>query len=372
MDDAATPLIAGAGPTGLAAALFLAERGVRCRIVDPAPEPSRTSKALAVNPRTLELLESTGVTARMLAEGRILTHAIVTEAWKPLARIDITDVHPRFPMLGLSQAKSEALLAQALARRGITPERGVGLSGLSQAGDEVEVELVSTNGAIERAGTPLLLGADGAHSVARHALGLELEGSTLPEPWPLHDVELDTDMAPDAAHIAFYPDGLVFILALEPGLWRVMGNVPDVLDRLPPGTIRGEVVWESRFHISHRITRVMRDGRVCLAGDAAHLHSPIGARGMNLGIEDAYVFAACAADALNGDGSRLADYGRLRHGVDAGVVRRVEAVTRLVRARSPVVRALRHFGLPLAIRAPIIARLFKQTVAGLDHAVALK
>ena len=370
MDEA--PLIAGAGPTGLAAALFLAERGVTCRIVDPAPEPSKTSKALAVNPRTLELLEPTGVTARMLAEGRPLRRAFATEAWKPLAEVDITDVHPRFPMLGLSQARSEALLAEALAERGITPRRGGGLGGLTQADDRVEVELRSGDTLVERTTAPLVLGADGAHSVTRHALGLELEGSTLPEPWPLYDLELETDMAPDAAHIAFYPDGLVFMLALEDGQWRAMGNTPDVLDRLPPGSVPGRIVWESRFRISHRMTPSMREGRVCLAGDAAHLHSPIGARGMNLGIEDAYVFAACAADALKGDVGRLADYGRLRHRVDHQVVRRVELITRLVRARSPALQMLRHFGLPLAVKATALTKRFKQTATGLDHDVALK
>ncbi|MBS0297502.1 MAG: FAD-dependent monooxygenase [Proteobacteria bacterium] len=369
MDD--TPLIAGAGPTGLAAALFLAERGVTSRIVDPAAEPSKTSKALAVNPRSLELLESTGVTARMLAEGRPLIRARVTEAWKPLAEIDITDVHPRFPMLGLSQARSEALLAEALAERGITPRRGVGLAGLSQTPAGVEVDLSTSDGVIERTVAPLVLGADGAHSAARHALGLELEGSTLPEPWPLYDLELETGLDPHAAQISLYPDGLVFMLALEGGLWRVMGNMPDVLDRLPPGSVAGRIVWESRFKISHRMVRSMAEGRVCLAGDAAHLHSPIGARGMNLGIEDAYAFAACAADALKGNLARLRDYGRLRHHVDHQVVRRVELITRLVRARSPALRMLRRFGLAVAVRAPTLAMQFKRTATGLDHDVAL-
>lgn len=106
--------------------------------------------------------------------------------------------------------------------------------------------------------------------------------------------------------------GLVFLLCIRDGVWRLFGDVPGLLGRLPPGTRAGDSVWQSSFHITHRMAEREVDGRVVIGGDAAHIHSPVAARGMNLGIEDAFVYAACAADALKGDLGRLGDYGRLR------------------------------------------------------------
>lgn len=109
----------------------------------------------------------------------------------------------------------------------------------------------------------------------------------------------------------FVKGGLVFLLGLKAGLWRVFADVTEPLDRLPPGTAHGDIEWQSSFHISHRLAAREVLGRAVLAGDAAHIHSPVTARGMNLGIEDAYVFAECVVAALGGELSRLDDFGRL-------------------------------------------------------------
>ena len=113
---------------------------------------------------------------------------------------------------------------------------------------------------------------------------------------------------------------MVFLLCIEPGVWRVFANVPEPLARLPRGTKVGAIHWQSSFHISDRVAAQEAFGRVVLAGDAAHLHAPVAARGINLGIEDAFAFAHCAADALRGDLKRLSEYGLLRHDVHARVV----------------------------------------------------
>lgn len=362
-------LIAGAGPTGLAAALFLARRGIRARIVDAAPAPARTSRALAVNPRTLELLEETGVTARILDRGRTLDRVRFYRDWTPLASLDLRGVHPRYPMAVLSQARTEALLAEALAGEGIAVERGLALDGFDQGEGGVAARLIRGDGSAETAAAEILFAADGAHSRARHCLGLGFEGSVFPEDWPLCDLRLDAPLRLDAGHACFTADGLVFMIALEPGLWRVFGNVPDPLARLPAGSETGEVVWESSFRIAHRVVPAAVVGRVALGGDAAHIHSPVGARGMNLGIEDAWVFAACAARALADDPAHMADYGRLRLPVHQSVVRRVELLTRLARGRPAPVAALRRLMLPLLTALPPTAARMRGTVTGLDHAV---
>jgi len=147
--------------------------------------------------------------------------------------------------------------------------------------------------------------------VVRETLHLDFKGSSFPEAWPLYDIELDCSLDLESAHVSFVQSGLVFLLCIRDGLWRLFGNVPDLLEHLPPRTKAGRISWQSSFHIGHRVAAQDVVGHVAIAGDAAHIHSPVAARGMNLGIEDAYVFAKCAADELNGGGRRLADYGRI-------------------------------------------------------------
>src|SRR5262249_34033416 len=140
-----------------------------------------------------------------------------------------------------------------------------------------------------------MLAADGAHSTARERLGIEFAGSTFLNKWELADVVLDTSLAEDHAHAFFLPHGAFQFMirvvdpqvqgALPGPLWRVIGNQHDLLDRLTTGRMIGAPIWTSSFGISHRINRAMSTGNIHFAGDAAHIHSPIGARGMNLGIE---------------------------------------------------------------------------------------
>ncbi|MXP62221.1 FAD-dependent oxidoreductase [Roseomonas sp. M0104] len=360
-------LIAGAGPTGLAAALFLARRGRRVRLVDQAEAPAATSRAQVINPRSLELLEPTGVTAAVLREARPIRGVRFYEGWRRIGEIDFSGLPARHAMSVLPQARTEALLTEALSRHGLAPERGLRLEALRQEAGLVLTEVTDTAGRRQTLRSSLLLGADGAHSAVRKALGLGFPGSSFPEAWPLFDVALNDPLDLDHAHIAFVPRGLVFMLALRQGLWRVFGNVAAPLEHLPPGTEAGEAVWTSNFHISHRRAAQVLAGRVALAGDAAHIHSPAGARGMNLGIEDAFVFAACAADALEGRPGRLADYARLRHPLHARVVRRMALLTRLARGRPALVGHLRHLLFPLAASLGPAAHRMRDFLAGIDQ-----
>ena len=218
----------------------------------------------------------------------------------------------------------------------------------------------------------MMLGADGVHSVVRETLHLEFKGSSFPEAWPLYDIELDCPLDLESAHVSFVQSGLVFLLCLRDGLWRLFGNVPELLERLPPGTKTGRISWQSSFHIGHRVAAQDVVGHVALAGDAAHIHSPVAARGMNLGIEDAYVFAKCAADELHGGDRRLADYGRIRHAVHAGVVERIKKLTQLARGRPELVALFRRYLIPGLTKFPPTAHQMMKLVTGLDHAVEVK
>jgi 2-polyprenyl-6-methoxyphenol hydroxylase-like FAD-dependent oxidoreductase len=282
-------------------------------------------------------------------------------------------IHPRYPyMLGLSQATTERLLAQALEVAGGKVERGVKLVACRNLDDGVEAALEpSTGGPREVAQYPWLLAADGAHSFVRQQLGIAFLGSSLANEWYLADAPLRTALAEDQAHVFFFGGGeFLFLVRMVDDvwqsrsgerLWRAFGNRPEPLSRLVQAEPAGPPVWISSFHISHRINATLSAGRIYFAGDAGHVHSPAGARGMNLGLEDAWVFAELVR------ANRRSEYDRLRRPVDRRVVRQVERLSRVVAAESRWDRFVRAFLFPAATRIPFIRSRMVATLTGLDH-----
>jgi 2-polyprenyl-6-methoxyphenol hydroxylase-like FAD-dependent oxidoreductase len=315
----------------------------------------------------LELLEESGVTTNILKESHNVLGVRFYENWQAVAALDFADIPSRYKMAAISQTRTEALLAEALALRGIAPERGQEFVSLKQTDGTVSTLFSSAQSGEETIVSRIVLGADGAHSPVRAAIGAGWVGHGFPESWPLYDIYLDDPLDRDHAHVLFVDEGLVFMLCIEPGLWRVFGNVPDLLDHLPAGSNPGGIKWQSSFHIGDKLTENIVVGRIALVGDAAHIHSPVGARGMNLGIEDAYVFAACAADALGGNWDRLGDYARLRHPVHREVVSRMDRLTTLARGQPKWVAALRHYLIPGMTRFGPVAHRMRDFIAGLDE-----
>lgn len=362
-------IIVGAGPVGLAAALFLTRRGVAVRILDALPAPVPTSKALGVNPRTLDLLDDAGVSARIEAEAQVIHALHLHKNGRSLARIvpDWSALGADRPMVILPQGRTEALLTEALAALGVTPERSKVLTTVTQNLDAVTATFA--DGEIITA--PLLFAADGAHSVVRHALNLDFPGDGWPEPWQLMDVDL-TGPSPHEAYIDFRRHGSFVCLPFSGHTFRLIGFGGALLDNLPAGWTAGTVHWQSEFKISHRIAERLSVGRIALAGDAAHIHSPIGARGMNLGIEDAFVFAACADDFLKGQTHRMEDYDRLRRPIDTAVVNRVRTLTSMVRNVSPMSYWLKGVVPPIVARLPFVINAGLKVGMGLDHPVRIR
>jgi 2-polyprenyl-6-methoxyphenol hydroxylase-like FAD-dependent oxidoreductase len=367
------PLIVGAGPTGKGAALFLARAGIATRVIDIAPEPARQSKALAVNPRTLELLEPTGVTEQMLAVGLPIRRARLHNG-PQIVDILFNELPSKYQfMLALSQAVTERLLGEAYEKLGGRVERGVGLVGCRNTKDGVIAELRHQSGnTSETVECPWLLAADGAHSTTRHSLHVAFPGSTFEAPWYLADLPLKTSLQPDVAHAFFIESGFVFVIRVvddespanaEKPIWRVISSLPNPIDRLLEAEPAGPPVWESSFRIAHRINQQLQVGNVYFAGDAAHLHSPIGARGMNLGLEDAWVFAQLAAK------GQLERFNTIRKPVDARIVRRIELVSRMVVADSSIVRLMRALFARWGLNVPAVRRQFIKIASGLDHRV---
>lgn len=367
------PLIVGAGPVGLAAALFLSHHNIQVRIIDAAIEPSPYSRALAVNPRTLDLLEHTGVTQRMLASGGRMDSGQISQQGKPVAEIDISKLKHRYPfMLTLSQAATERLLAEALNAIGVDIERGVKLTEIYQDENGIRAE-IEKDGQQETINPTWVLAADGAHSLVRHLLQIDFPGDALKEEWYLADVPLDTSLSRNKFHAAFFEHGkfTAYIPVVDDvlsngstSLWRLIGNFPFSLESDAFLKPIGQPVWESKFRISHRLAETFAVGNIYLAGDAAHIHSPLGARGMNLGIEDAYVFAELMAN------GRIDKYAKIRREVDAKVIKRIKFVTEgITRADSKMIVFVRKHLLKYLLRIPFIRNSILKTATGLDHPV---
>lgn len=331
-------LIAGAGPVGLTAAIELSRHGIECRIVDPVLEPPLYAKAVGVQPRTLEIFEGMGVLRRILDAGTQMRGQLVYVNGREVARLDLAlpgDVP--FGFLCIPQYETERILREELALHGVGVQRGMRLTGFEQDADGVTATLSGDGGEqVVRAG--YLIGADGAHSAVRKALGLTFEGAAFAEQYMLGDVEVDWSLpAGYAVRSMHQSDGVTddLLVAIPlPGRsrYRMSMLVPEelradpaagsadgvahgfsgerapelhhiqaVLDRLSPEpAVARSPRWSSVFRISHRIVDRYGSGRVFVAGDAAHIHPPTGAQGMNTGIQDAHNLAWKLAVATKG------------------------------------------------------------------------
>jgi 2-polyprenyl-6-methoxyphenol hydroxylase-like FAD-dependent oxidoreductase len=275
-------------------------------------------------------------------------------------------------MLALSQATTESLLSQAIEAAGGEIERGTKLVACHNVDDGVEAVIESSGGMhTEVDHYQWLLAADGSHSLVREQLGIDFSGPYLDNEWYLADAPLHTTFAQDRAHVFLKDDGEFLFLvrvvddirndSAHVPLWRAFGNRPDPLSRLVGAEPVGSPVWTSSFEISHQVASKFSVGHVYLAGDAAHIHSPAGARGMNLGIEDAWCLAKLAG------AQRLSDYHRLRQPVDRRVVREVELLSNVIAAESFAYRLVRSCMFPAVTWIPFLRSRMIAMLTGLDH-----
>ena len=386
MADTPGVLIAGAGPVGLTAAHELARRGVGVRIVDQAPGPAETSRALAVHARTLEVFDQMGVLPRLLPRGRRVEHFTIHMHGRVLIRFD-TDysrMPTRFPFsLMVDQVVTEEVLRESLRRLGVPVEWGVGLETFEPGPDGVAVRLRHADGTGEPVSTPWLVGADGAHSTVRKRLGLRLLGEAS-ETWLNADVLIDADLPADSNHLLHTGSGTLLLVPFpEAGKWRVI-DTEDVDGADDPETVRARLAgkisralgrpvtlsapsWISVFAVQQRMVESMRVGRCLVAGDAAHVHSPASGQGMNTGIQDAYNLAWKLADVVRGHaGEELLDsYGAERVPIGAKLLGSTRKATALVALRNAAAPVLLPAGLGLVRGVgPLKRKVERATIRG--------
>lgn len=312
-------LVIGAGPTGLTAAAQLAERGVSVRIIDAAPVRSDKSRALAVQARTLELLDKMGLAQPLIERGQRTTAVNVTVDGKPITRVAIGELgidHTPFPyLLFVSQVETERVLEGHLTSLGVEIDRPVRLLGLSQDDHGVTARL-DRDGVEQTVRARYLLGADGAHSAVRHQLALPFDGDAYDTEFILGDVRITGDVPRTELSLFIGRKGVVMVFPMGTDHIRVMAtgyrihrDGPLLLDELQqqttlitgrPSIRLSDPTWLSRFRLHHRGVDRYGVGRVFLAGDAAHIHSPAGGQGMNTGIQDAFNLAWKLAMVLRG------------------------------------------------------------------------
>ncbi|WP_329117505.1 FAD-dependent monooxygenase [Streptomyces sp. NBC_01353] len=357
-------LIVGAGPVGLSAAAELRRRGVHCRLVDRLPARLPYAKAVGIQPRTLEIWDRMGLARAVLEVAVPMRGQSIHINGREVARIELA-LPPEVPygFAALPQYETERLLEEYVAGLDTTVERGTELLSFTQDQDGVTARLRTAAGVDEELRTRYLIGCDGAHSTVRKGLGLSYEGGAFPEEYMLGDVEADWDLpygyglrSLHHAEDGSTDDVLVAIPLPGTGRYRMSMMVPPelsaqgrdasgdgvahglegsrapelshiqaVVDRLAPTPTRVSALrWSSVFRISHRIVDSYGDGRVFVAGDAAHIHPPTGAQGMNTGIQDACNLAWKLALVLDGEAgpALLASYDAERRPVGEEVVGR--------------------------------------------------
>ncbi|MEY9909155.1 2-polyprenyl-6-methoxyphenol hydroxylase-like FAD-dependent oxidoreductase [Catenulispora sp. MAP12-49] len=350
-------LVVGAGPVGLTAAIELARRGVRCRIIDKLAEPMMYAKAVGIQPRTLEVWDAMGVVREALDAAEPMLGQQVYVNGREVSTMTLT-LPPDVPygFAALPQYEVERILTERLAGLGVRVERDARLVSFEQDAERVEAVVARGTGeADEQIRARYLIGCDGAHSVVRKTLGLTFEGDAFPDSYMIGDVELDWSLprgyvirsmhqtggktdellvcVPLPGHKRYRismlaptnPDGTGTSTStdahahadadtaagngsadgvrhgMQQGRAPELADLQDVLDRLSPEPVTADHLrWSSVFRISHRLVDHYGRGRVFIAGDAAHIHPPTGGQGMNTGIQDAYNLAWKLALAVEG------------------------------------------------------------------------
>ncbi len=361
-------LIVGAGPVGLALTNDLARRGIDCRLIDSAPSATQKTKAVGVMPRTLELLAKMEVAKPAIQRGLKAAIFCPYSDGKRLTRIDFGEhlLDSPYPyVLMLPQHETEQVLTEHLQSQGRTIEWKTELINATQDEQGVQAELRLASGQDERVQARFLVGCDGAHSTVRHLLGLQFVGESFEQSFAVGNVRLNWELPYDeifafvhrGSFIAYFPMVnrrcrvvIAYELNKAPTGDVTLEEIQHMIDICGPvGARASDPADLTRFHVNQRRAEHYRVSRIFLAGDAAHIHSPIGAQGMNTGIQDALNLAWKLALMVKDQASPLLleSYEVEREQVGEALLRGTGRATRMVLTHNPLLVALRNALAPL-------------------------
>jgi 2-polyprenyl-6-methoxyphenol hydroxylase-like FAD-dependent oxidoreductase len=380
-------LVVGAGPTGLTLAAQLLACGIHARVIDKGEGPAQQSRALGIQAGTLEVLDTMGLADAFIDRGHRVRRLRQYAGQRNLLDLDLARNGSRYGFtLHLPQSQTETLLRARVQELGGTIEQRVEMVRLAERGDAVDATLRDAAGREIEVSAGYVVGCDGAHSRVRHEAGLAFEGQPYPQDWLLADVALDGAGIDDAVHASFRPNGLPLVCVPMGGQrWRlVMANAGDrggqppafaeiqelVAERAPWPMEVSDPEWLSSFRCHLRSATSYRRGRVLLAGDAAHIHSPAGGQGMNTGMMDAHNLSwklALVADGRAPD-ALLDTYGQERVPVASGVLEFTDRLVRLLTMRNRAKRAVRDAVIPVVSRVPVVQRAAARKLSQLSVA----
>lgn len=348
-------LIAGAGPTGLTTGVELVRRGIQVEIIDKRDGGSTLSRAVGINPQSLEILKRSGVTDKLLAQGVRFNSIRIYRDNRPWATLPLTAAPIRHGfnfMLGLPQDKTEAILRETFLAGGGTLTYGKELVGVRNEANEVVVETAEG----DELSCDYLVGADGVRSATREAVGIQSIGHALPGVWSIADVDIEGWEICDAAAFSLMSHGrMAGIVPLGGNRFRLVSNTENVLSVLPFDVNVTLVRREAKFNIRLSQVKEYSKGRVYLAGDAAHSQSPAGGRGMNLGIVDGANLASRLA------GGDLSDYSRVRFEEGKRLIAGAERMRLVMTSRNPILRGLVLAGMKAVAMVPLLQRRVAST-----------
>jgi 2-polyprenyl-6-methoxyphenol hydroxylase-like FAD-dependent oxidoreductase len=378
-------LIVGAGPVGLFLANECARHRLRWRLVETNATQSEHSKALAIFPRTLEILDMAGIAAPFLAAANRVTSVSVMSHERRLAHLRFTPRESPYPFVAMvPQNVSESILAGELKRTGGRVEYETTFISAEQDKEGV-------NSVLDDQGKPVairasfLVGCDGAHSAVRRMANLPLEGGEYDAAFMLADIETADDLPADELQLCPSELGPLAIFPLSATRRRIVatierpeGEAPSLdlvqhllRQRAPHGIEARSIYWSSYFHIHHRHAARLRVGRVFIAGDAAHIHSPFGGQGMNTGLHDIWNLAWKLALFLRGHGNEqlLDSYTAERVPVIRSVIETTDRLTKVLGTPSRLAQVLRDTVIPMVSRLAPFQHAFVQRLSelGIDY-----
>ncbi len=352
-------LIVGAGPVGLFCANELIRHGLSCRIIDKKEGLSEHSKALGIHIRTLDVLEDCGFIKEVEQQGHQVEGVLFKSKGKTLVNATFKGVEAnRHYLIDLPQNKTEAIFNQSLQGKDIHVEWDTELTHLSQSPNEVTVTLKKPNNKIELLNANWLIACDGAHSTVRHQVGAEFKGSAYKQEWWLADLLVDWKVPDNRMAIFISKNGPLACFPMGDKRYRlVMTAKPNSITDPSLDDIKNEFqlrssdkatlsnpYWLSQFSIHHRQIQQYRYDRVFFAGDAAHIHSPMGGQGLNTGIQDAYnlIWKLALVEKKKAKPELLDSYHAERFPVGHDVLKKTDAMTRMILLSNPIAISARN------------------------------